>query len=384
MRLIHTSDWHLGRSFGGHSLLGHQAELIDWLVDVVAAERVELVVVAGDVYDRAVPPAEAVALFREALHRLRAWGARVVAIAGNHDGSERVAAYEGLTDLAGVHVRGGYARAGQVLHLDADDGPLDVVAVPFLDPVLAPPEFGDEPQPVRPTHESVLATALAQGRVGCRGARSLAVAHAFVSGGEPSDSERLLTVGGTGHVAANLFDGFSYVALGHLHRPQLVGDRPTVRYSGSPLPYSFSEDHAKQVVLVDLPASGPVTVSELAVSVGRRVATVEGRLDDLLTDPAHEPLRDHFVRAVLTDPGYVVDAKLRLRERFPHVVEIELRPDRPSGSGVDNGSATRGERRTPLETALAFWHDVVGDDAADEVRELLAEALPAAVGEALP
>lgn len=398
MRLLHTSDWHLGRSFGGHALLAHQAELVDWLVDVVAAERVELVVVAGDIYDRAVPPADAVALFREALRRLRAAGARVVAVAGNHDGPERVAAYDGLTDLAGVHVRGGPARAGEVLHLEASDGPLDVVAVPFLDPVLTLP--GDQPdapsdhalgeppegaagsgsRPVRPTHESVLAAALARGRAGCRGVRSLAVAHAFVSGGEPSDSERLLTVGGSGQVAASIFDGFSYVALGHLHRPQAVGVQDTVRYSGSPLPYSFSEVHPKQVVLVDLPSSGPATVTELAVPVGRRVATITGTLEHLLTDPAHEACRDCFVRAVVTDPGYVVDAKVRLRERFPHVVEIELQPDRlerPDGGG----GTDRGERRTPLETALAYWRDVVGDDASGEVHDLLSEALRPELGE---
>ena len=141
MRILHTSDWHLGRSFGPVSLHADQAAFLDWLVEVVVAERVDLVVVAGDLYDRAIPPTESVALLRDTLDRLVAHRVRVVAIAGNHDGPERLAAYDGLTDLSGVLVRGGFGRAGAVTTLELADGPLDVVAVPYLDPVLTPPDW---------------------------------------------------------------------------------------------------------------------------------------------------------------------------------------------------------------------------------------------------
>ena len=274
MRILHTSDWHLGRSFGPVSLHAEQAAFLDWLVGVVVAERVDLVVVAGDLYDRAIPPTESVALLRDTLDRLVAHHVRVVAIAGNHDGPERVAAYDGLTDRSGVIVRGGFGRAGAVTTLELDDGPLDVVAVPYLDPVLTPPGWADgpesaevaaasvvpvsrpasappitgpdeppslfdllvddEPEPVaagpsasssRRTHHCVLDQALRRARAARRAPRGIVVAHAFVSGAVASESERLLTVGGTAEVGVELFAGFDYVALGHLHRPQRVTRR---------------------------------------------------------------------------------------------------------------------------------------------------------------
>ena len=441
MRILHTSDWHLGRSFGPASLHADQAAFLEWLVELVVAERVEVVVVAGDLYDRAVPPTESVALLRDTLERLVDRGVLVVAVAGNHDGPDRVAAYDGLTDRAGVVVRGGYGRAGLVTTLELPDGPLDVVAVPYLDPVLSPsawldggadaeaadeagpgPETGvvpalpvelpapaepgatpslfdllvDEPPavdapgpgvdpaagPVSPrpsarrTHHRVLAEALRRASASRRAPRSLAVAHAFVTGGLPSESERLLTVGGTGEVGVELFDGFDYVALGHLHRPQRVrADVDTVRYSGSPLPYSFSETQPKQVVLVELTAGGVTEVRPVDVPVGRPVATVTGTLDELLADPAHDAVAGCFVRALLTDPGYVVDARTRLLDRFPHVVEVVPRPADPAGrAGAPDRSEQRG-RLAPLEAAVGFWADVTGAEPTEVERSLLESVL---------
>jgi exonuclease SbcD len=457
MRILHTSDWHLGRSFGPASLQADQEAFLDWLVEVVEAERVDLVVVAGDLYDRAIPPTESVALLRETLDRLVARRVRVVAITGNHDGPDRVAAYDGLTDLAGVVVRGGYARAGMVTTLELDDGPLDVVAVPYLDPVLtpagwsdavdagpelaegagvdAPPELGWSSAPVgaavagspsspaseapvvlslfdqldqldevdaldggepacgpaevvpasatdgerrpaaRRSHHSVLAQALRAARSRRRSPRSLAVAHAFVSGALPSESERLLTVGGTAEVGTELFDGFDYVALGHLHRPQRVrAGLDTIRYSGTPLPYSFSETHPKQVLIVDMAADGWSDVRSIEVPVGRPVATVTGTIDELLAAGAHERAVGSFVRAVLTDRGYVVDAKSRLLARFPHVVEVVHEPAAAEGL-VGVASPERRRRLAPLDAAVGFWLDVTGEEPEEVERSLLESVL---------
>jgi exonuclease SbcD len=423
MRILHTSDWHLGRSFGPVSLHADQQAFLDWLVELVVVERVDLVVVAGDLYDRAIPPTESVALLRDTLERLVAHRVRVVAIAGNHDGPDRLAAYDGLTDLAGVVVRGGFGRAGALTTLELDDGPLDVVAVPYLDPVLVPPTWaeqasvvevvdapappvepapGDEPTnlfdfleattavepepevaagpapgpvPLR-THHAVLAEALRRAAAEQRSPRRLAVAHAFVSGAVPSDSERLLTVGGTAEVGVELFEGFDYVALGHLHRPQRVtAGVDHVRYSGTPLPYSFSETHPKQVLLVDMAPDGATEVRAVDVPVGRGVATVTGTLADLLADPTHQEATDRFVRAVLTDPGYVVDAKSRLQARFPHVVEVVLAPVRPDAVATQGGGAGAVRRMAPLEAAVGFWLDVTGDEPTEVERSLLESAL---------
>ncbi len=368
MRILHTSDWHLGRSFGPVSLESDQCAFLDWLVQVCIAERVDLVAVAGDLYDRAIPPVEAVALFRDTLRRLLERGVRVAAITGNHDSPDRVAAYGDLLDLSGVRLRGGYDRFGEVLTIDGPDGPLDLVLLPFLDPQAAPDDVVDATvageddllqRRVRRTHQSVLEAAIAAARTNLRAPRSLVLAHAFVSGGAESDSERQLSVGGTGQIDAALFDGFSYVALGHLHRPQAVGGRDDLRYSGTPLAYSFSEDHPKCVVLVDMAADGATTVREIPVPVGRPVATITGTMAELLACDESARAAQAFVRAIVTDRDTVLDAKARLAEVYPWVVEVRLQP---AGAAPVAGAATAAVRElTPIEATRRFWIDAEGD-----------------------
>jgi DNA repair protein SbcD/Mre11 len=386
MRILHTSDWHLGRNFGPVSLLADQADFVDWMVGVCATEQVDLVVVAGDVYDRAIPPTEAVVLFREALVRLQAAGHVVAVITGNHDGADRVAAYDELMDASRVYIRGGYSKVGEVVPLEFADGPLDLVMLPFLDPQAAPDSLAAAPgddsddayeRRLRRTHQSVLAAAVEAAAPQRRGVRSLAVSHAFVVGGETSESERQLSVGGSGTVDMAVFSSFSYAALGHLHRPQQLA--PTVRYSGTPLAYSFSEAHQKSVTLVDLAADGACTVREVKVPVGRAVLTVEGQIDELLR---HEPTaaqRESLVRAVITDGGVVLDAKPRLSQVYPHVVEIVLRPPMAAG-GVGGGAAVDRRVVSATEAADSFWVASTGTPPTPEQAELLHTAITVAEG----
>jgi DNA repair protein SbcD/Mre11 len=390
VRILHTSDWHLGRTFGPLSLEADQRAFLDWLVDEVAARSVDLVVIAGDIYDRAIAPNESLVLFRQTLHRLRSAGATVVAITGNHDGADRVSPYDTLVDASGVYIRGGYTRPGEVITLEFADGPLDVVAVPFLEPQLAPDHFDADAEPGPTTdpdpglrrrgrtHQSVIQRALELARPALSAPRSLAVAHAFVAGGVESDSERQLTVGGAGQVDASLFRGFSYVALGHLHRPQSVGV-PHLRYSGSPLAYSFSETQPKSVTIIDLDAAGGCEIDVLEVPVGRGVLTVTGTIDELCSGSFDVESTRRFVRAVLTDRGVVLDAKARLSAVYPYVVEIELRPDGcvdpPDIHAVDVS------RLEPLHAASAFWAEVVGSPPTPDEAALLGDALAAATAE---
>jgi exonuclease SbcD len=234
MRFLHTSDWHLGRSLHRADLRAAQAGFLDHLVGTVRSERVDAVLVAGDVYDRAIPPVDAVALYENALARLRAAGARVILISGNHDSARRLGVNAALVDHSGVHLRTRPEALADPVPLTDAHGPVAVYGVPYLEPAL----FDHEPR----THETVLRAALAQIRAdaAARGAtRTVVLAHAWVAGGLPSASERDIAVGGVGHVPASLFDQFSYVALGHLHGRQTLAGH--LRYSGSPLPYSFSE-----------------------------------------------------------------------------------------------------------------------------------------------
>jgi DNA repair protein SbcD/Mre11 len=386
VRLIHTSDWHLGRSFGPVSLADQQEGFADWLVAQCRGLRADLVVVAGDVFDRAVPPVDALALFRETLGRLLDTGVVVAVITGNHDGPDRVALYGPLLDGRGLYVRGGYGALGEVLRLRFADGPLDVVLLPFLDPQAAPDDLPEPPatdgaQPdgddlvarrQRRTHQSVLAAAIAAARPALTAPRSLAVAHAFVAGAAVSDSERLLTVGGTGTVGADLFAGFSYTALGHLHRPQPVGDRPTVRYSGTPLAYSFSEVDPKSITVVDLDADGSATVETVEVPVGRPVRTIVGTMEQLLAIGADTR---SFVRAIVTDPGVVLDAKQRLAAVFPHVVEVV---PQPLGRDITDAPVRAAAAHAdPAATVGAFWEAVTGAPPSPAERALLLDAVEA-------
>ena len=381
MRILHTADWHLGRSFGALSLASDQAAFVDWFVDCARSEAVDLVVVAGDLYDRAIAPVDAIDLFGSAVRRLRSAGVLVAAITGNHDAPDRVVPYGNMLDDTGFILRGGYDAVGEVVRLDVADGPIDLVLLPFLDPQAAPDDFGaddgttttDDDRLERRrarTHAGVLRHAAGRAR-SLLGPRSVAVAHAFVSGGATSDSERLLTVGGGGDVPVDVFDGFTYTALGHLHRPQDVGT-PQVRYSGSPLAYSFSEEHPKSVTLLEMGAEGTTRVQEIPVPVGRPVRTLTGTIDELLDPARHPDAHGAFVRAVLTDRETVIDAKVRLQAVYPHVAEIEhRRPVPDTGSAESSGLLRR--RVAVIDAARAFWEAAEGTPPDAEIDAILVE-----------
>ncbi|HEY6932171.1 MAG TPA: exonuclease SbcCD subunit D [Marmoricola sp.] len=336
MRILHTSDWHLGRSFHGQGMLAHQAAFVDHLLEVVAAQRVDLVVVSGDIYDRALPPVDAVALAEEALVRLAASRARVVLTSGNHDSHQRLGFASRLIDAAGVHVRTHARDVGTPVLLEDEHGPVAVHGLPYLDPdhLREPWALGSR------SHEAAMTEALRRVRADLDrrpGTRSVVMAHAFVAGARPSDSERDISVGGVQHVPAALFEGFDYTALGHLHgRHELA---PALRYSGSPLAYSFSEaTHRKGCWLVELGARGLAGAEFVDAPVPRPLARLRGRLDDLLTDSRHAAAEQAWVQAVLTDPVRPSQAKPRLERRFPHVLSLGFEPE---GGTADTLPAAR-------------------------------------------
>lgn len=367
-------------------MLPYQTTFLDWLIGVCATEHIDLVAIAGDLYDRAIPPTDAIELFERTVQRLCAAGVHVAAITGNHDSPVRVSVYNTLLDPH-LHLEGGYHRYGHVTTLQFADGPLDLVLLPYLDPQSAADDYPtvDEPTPAndptstdevraarrrRRTHESVLRTAAHEARSNLRSPRSLALAHAYVAGGTPSESERELTIGGTSLVAADVFSGFSYSALGHLHRPQTITD--TVRYSGTPLAYSFSEDHAKSVTIIDMAADGSIALTELPVPIGRAVATLKGTLHELLTNPAFTAHADKFVRAQLTDSTVVINPKAQLEGTYPHLIELTQAAFVNAAAAL--GSTERTEK-SPFELTLDFWHASTGNAPSAEERELLRAAI---------
>ncbi|MGA5068531.1 exonuclease SbcCD subunit D [Streptomyces exfoliatus] len=359
MRLLHTSDWHLGRSFHRVGLLDAQAAFLEHLVATVHEHRVDAVLVAGDVYDRAVPPLPAVELFDTALHRLADAGVPTVMISGNHDSARRLGVGAGLIERAGIHLRTDPAGIGTPVVLTDAHGEVALYGLPYLEPALVRDQLGA----AKAGHEAVLTTAMDRVRADLArrpaGTRSVVLAHAFVAGGAPSDSERDITVGGVAAVPTGIFDGVDYVALGHLHGSQTL--TPRVRYSGSPLAYSFSEaDHRKTMWLIDLGPDGAVDTAErLDCPVPRPLARIRGRLDDLLDDPALTPHEQSWVEATLTDPVRPAEPMARLTARFPHTLNLVFDPER-TGSDTGASYAQRLRDRTDQQIAEDFVAHVRG------------------------
>lgn len=375
MRLLHTSDWHLGRSFHRVGMLEHQVSFVDHLVEAVRSEGIDVVVLAGDVYDRALPSVDTVAVLDDALSRLLDAGAQVLLTSGNHDSAGRLGFASRVLEHGGVHLRTRVSDLARPVLLGDEHGPVALYGLPYLEPSMCAEQLGADR-----SHQGVLSAAMA--RVGAdlatRSAmssaptRSVVAAHAFVLGGLASDSERDISVGGVGAVPQSVFDGADYVALGHLHGRQRLAE--TVRYSGSPLAYSFSEaGHVKGSWVVDLGPGGVSAVTSLPAPVPRALALMRGHLDDLLADPVHLSAERAWCQVVLTDPVRPRAAMARLQQRFPHTLSLGFEPD-GAARHVD-GYATRVRGRSEIDVCCGFLEHVRGAGADEGERALLGRAL---------
>jgi exonuclease SbcD len=375
MRVLHTSDWHVGRMFHGRDLLADQESVLGGLADLAADERVDVVVVSGDIYDRAVPSGEAVSVCTRVLDRIRAAGARLVITPGNHDSAPRLGAFAEFAAAGGLHLRTRVAELDRPVLLEDEHGPVALYGIPYLEPEPARHSLGIEAA----GHAGVLTEAMRRVRADltARGpdVRSVVLAHAFVTGGAPSASERTISVGGVEQVASTVFDGVDYVALGHLHGPQRLAEH--LRYSGSPLAYSFSEArHRKSVWLVELDAGGLVGVERRPLPIPRALATVSGKLDELLTSPANEQLVDAYLSVELTDRVRPTDALRRLQKRFPHAVHVEWRPvSGPLATPLRYATTVRD--RSDHDVACDFVTNCRGAEPTEHERALLMEAFAA-------
>ncbi|MRD73942.1 exonuclease subunit SbcD [Rhodocyclus tenuis] len=375
MKILHTADWHLGRYLHGLSLLDDQAYLLTQLVALARDEAVDLVIIAGDVYDRAQPPAEAVALLDEVLAQLvMAAGIPVVVIAGNHDSAERIGFVGRICRERGLLLRGTLDDLSPLRLRDAH-GEVEIWPVPYVEPVFARALAAADADPVRiDDHAAALALVLARVRTQMSSAaRSVLVAHAFVAGASESESERALAVGGSGAVGADLFAGFDYVALGHLHRPQSAG-APQLRYAGSLLKYSFAEAaQEKSVSIVDLPADGVPRVRTVALTPRHDLRIVRGRFADLLQHPDPRGARDDYLCIELDDAEPVLDPMARLRTVYPNLLELRF-ASLGSGEGAARVAGDH-RRQRPEDLFAAFYRDVFATELGDPARAVFADAL---------
>ncbi|MGP9581757.1 exonuclease SbcCD subunit D [Brachybacterium sp. AOP35-5H-19] len=362
MKILHTSDWHLGRTLHKVDLHAHQAAFLDWLVDLVQAEQVDVVVIPGDVYDRAVPAVSSVTLLDGALARLADTGATVVLTSGNHDSPERLGFGRSLM-RSGIHLLTDVPGIEHPVSVEDEHGEVLFFGLPYLEPDRARTELvGDDDAPLARSHEAVTRAALdrVRQRAATRpDARTVVLAHTFVTGGDASDSERDLSVGGVDSVPAGVLGGIDYLALGHLHGCQdltrLVG--APAWYSGSPLAFSFSEkNHRKSVLLVDLGEPGtPAEVRRIQTPVPRPLTELRGTLAEILAR-ADEHGGD-WVKAVVTDPARPAHLQEQLREAFPHLLLTEYAPE---GREAREGTPVVRREQNPLEVMDEFLAHVTG------------------------
>jgi len=380
MKFLHTSDLHLGRSLSGYSLAEAQQAALNQIVAIAAEKLVDAVLIAGDVYDRAVPPPDSVAMFENFLGQLRGLGIEVVVISGNHDQPIRLGYGSDLFN-DGLHVFTNPERVDQPVALRDAHGEVLVYGIPYLDPELMRRRFS-EPQadaPLPATHEAVLGAAMqrirADLKVRSSQARVVVVAHAFVVGGQESTSERDVAVGGVPSAPSAVFDGAHYVALGHLHGPQQpasIATEAVLRYSGSPLRYSISErNHIKSVTIVDLDAMGKVEVELVPIDQERPMAELRGSLAEVLA-AENQVHRQSWVKVVITDELAPDNWRAILREHFPYFLEIE---HESSGAHRAVGMVQVDRNSNPIDIAGKFIANVRSSPVSDDEQAILDDVI---------
>lgn len=334
MRILHTSDWHLGRTFHQASLLEAQREFIDRLISTIEAEAVDVLLVSGDVYDRALPGVDAVKLFDDTLLRLRETGVQMVITSGNHDSALRLGFGSALLEHAGLHLRTSLATMDRPALFHGEGFEVAVYGLPYLEPRMV----AEALEVTEPGHPPVIHAALQKVRADVAARQdaaqhpvhSIVLAHVFAAGGAASESERELSIGGLDIVPTSYFTDFTYAALGHLHGRQKLAEH--IRYSGSPIPYSFSEaGHSKGAWLLELGPDGLGEVRGIDWPAAKELRILKGKIDALLTDPAHESATDAWCQITLTDTHRPAGAMERLRTRFPDTLVLNFEPeDRPA------------------------------------------------------
>ena len=351
MKFLHLADLHLGKRVNGFSMLEDQAHILRQILAILDDEQPDGVLIAGDVYDKSVPSVEAVGLLDGFLTELRARGVPVLLISGNHDSPERLAFGGRVMDSCGIHISPVYDGALAPVTLQDAFGPVHVWLLPFVKPAHVRRWFPDADIE---SYTDAMAEAVAHMDIDTA-ARNVLVTHQFVTGGARSGSEEL-SVGGTDNVDSGVFAPFDYVALGHLHGAQQI-DRPTIRYAGSPLKYSFSEaSQRKSATVVTLGEKGDVQVRTVALTPLRELREIRGSYDELTARSfyEHTTYRSDYLHLILTDEQDVFDAMSRLRTIYPYLMTLDYDNARTRAAGGMSVPAET-ERRTPLELFEALY-----------------------------
>ena len=361
MKFLHTSDWHIGRQFHNVSLLDDQRHVLAQIVAYIRSEAVDAVIIAGDIYDRSVPPAAAVSLLDEVLNTICTdLAVPVLLIPGNHDGAERLRFGSKQLKQAGLHIIGDLNQITQPVILNKNGHAIAFYGIPYNDPESVRNHFEVDVTSHDEAHQYLVEQINA---VKNANVINVLISHCFIDGAEASESERPLSIGGADRVSVEPFKAFDYVALGHLHNPQHKGETH-IRYSGSILKYSFSEQRQqKGVTLVEMDNTGLKSTTHLPLKPIRDMRTLEGDLESLLKQGATDPNNQDYLLIRLTDQNAILDPMSKLRQVYENVLHIEKTWLQDSGNlQVNRDKLKRGE----LEMFQDFFKQVSGQDLTPE------------------
>lgn len=376
MKLLHTSDWHLGRYFHQQSLLQDQAHVLEQIIHTATTEAVDVVLIAGDVYDRSLPPADAVRLLDETLHRLISeYGIPVIMISGNHDGPERLGFGARQLRDSGLTIVSSFDAMRIPVVLEDEHGKVAFWCMPYNDPAHVADFFKEDIKNYQTAHERLVQDIDEQKQaLGLMDARHVLISHCYLDGASESESERPLSIGGADRVDASAFRNFDYVALGHLHQPQYKGEQ-WIRYSGSILKYSFSEHQQKKSVsLVELDGEGFAGVELVLLNALRDVRILSGKFDELLANAVTDAAADDYILAEMTDTDVVLDAFSRLRQVYPNIMDL-TKTRFQSAEREQAMSAQKHLERTAIDMLSDFYKQVTGGELSDSQRAIATEVI---------
>lgn len=372
MKFFHLADLHIGKKVNGYSMIDDQRVLLDQIVAHLAAEKPDALILAGDIYDRRNPPVEAVALFDDFVSRVvLEQQVPILAIGGNHDGGERLGFANAIQAKAGLHLVGSFTWPLPKVRLHDADGPVDVTLMAYADLAVL---HALVPETAELDFPQAMDWVLRHTDLD-PAARQVLVAHGVVTGDAPletCDSERELSIGGTEYWQSASLAGFDYVALGHLHQAQRAGSE-RIRYAGSLMQYSFSEENQQKVMLsVTLDKDGALDVQPLPLVGPRRLVTVKGLLDELLSVP--ERVRVHqndYLRVVLEDTGSLLEPMQRLKQCYPNIMLMERQALPEVVLDQPLPQAAEGTKRSPLDMFAAFYEQVMEEAPGEELRAVM-------------
>ncbi|MFT5788369.1 MAG: exonuclease SbcD [Shewanella sp.] len=371
MKFIHTSDWHIGRQLHNQSLLDDQRHVLSQIIELAKDNQVDAVIIAGDIYDRSVPPASAVALLDDVINQLvNGLGINVVMIAGNHDGHERLGFASRQMQDSGLYIIGPLMESITPITLQGKSGDAVFYPLPYADPATVRYRLDCDAS----THEEAMAKLL-EGITAhdSQGLPKVVISHCFLDGGSESESERPLSIGGADKISPSLFKEFDYTALGHLHGPQYKGEE-SIRYSGSILKYSFSEQKQKKsVTLVEFNATEKPEISLLPLKALRDVRIIEGALEELLQLGASDVNRDDYLMVRLSDKHAILDAMGKLRSVYPNVLHLER-----TGLMSDNNKASLSRdhiKKGEMDMFSDFFAQVSGESMTEAQQQAMTTAI---------